>query len=352
MRRRRRTTGATTTCPSSTSRYDMLQTFELMQQGKINGYICQGFNPLASAPNKAKMNAACEAEVPGHHGSARDRDVASSGATTASTTTSIRRRSRPKCSACPRPALPRKMARWSIPRAGCSGTGRAPIRRAKRAATSRSWPSSSCACAPCTQKDGGAYPDPIVKLTWPYAQSARARRPKSSPKEYSGKALKDLADPKDPTKIMRKAGEQLGGIRRTARRRQHRVRLLDLLRRLGPQPATSWRGATTPIRPASARRSTGRGRGRPIAASSTTARPAIRAASHGIRRASSSAGTARLERRRRSGLQGRRGSGRRHGPVHHESGRRGAILRPRRHGRRPVPRALRAVRDAAAATTP
>src|SRR5262249_36606518 len=37
--------------------YDMLQSFELMSQGKMNGFICQGFNPLAAAPNKAKMNA-------------------------------------------------------------------------------------------------------------------------------------------------------------------------------------------------------------------------------------------------------------------------------------------------------
>src|SRR5205807_245578 len=35
--------------------YDMLQTFELMSQGKMNGFICQGFNPLAAAPNKTKM---------------------------------------------------------------------------------------------------------------------------------------------------------------------------------------------------------------------------------------------------------------------------------------------------------
>ncbi len=38
--------------------YDMLQAFELMHQGKMNGYICQGFNPLAAAPNKAKLNEA------------------------------------------------------------------------------------------------------------------------------------------------------------------------------------------------------------------------------------------------------------------------------------------------------
>src|SRR5690606_15050399 len=35
--------------------YDMLQAYEMMDQGKMTGYICQGFNPLAAAPNKAKM---------------------------------------------------------------------------------------------------------------------------------------------------------------------------------------------------------------------------------------------------------------------------------------------------------
>jgi formate dehydrogenase major subunit len=34
--------------------YDMLQTFELMNQGKVNGYLCQGFNILASAPTSRR----------------------------------------------------------------------------------------------------------------------------------------------------------------------------------------------------------------------------------------------------------------------------------------------------------
>jgi len=39
--------------------YDMLQVYELMHQGKINGYLAQGFNPLCNAaPNKAKITAA------------------------------------------------------------------------------------------------------------------------------------------------------------------------------------------------------------------------------------------------------------------------------------------------------
>lgn len=35
--------------------YDALQYFEMMSQGKVNGYICQGFNPVASFPNKNKV---------------------------------------------------------------------------------------------------------------------------------------------------------------------------------------------------------------------------------------------------------------------------------------------------------
>ena len=35
--------------------YDILQAFELMNQGKLNGYICQGFNPVGSFPDKKKI---------------------------------------------------------------------------------------------------------------------------------------------------------------------------------------------------------------------------------------------------------------------------------------------------------
>src|SRR5262249_61776051 len=38
--------------------YDVLRAFELMFQGKMNGYICQGFNPLLSFPNRKKLTAA------------------------------------------------------------------------------------------------------------------------------------------------------------------------------------------------------------------------------------------------------------------------------------------------------
>ena len=44
--------------PKNDKTYDILAAFELMHQGKINGYFCQGFNPLASVPDKAKLTTA------------------------------------------------------------------------------------------------------------------------------------------------------------------------------------------------------------------------------------------------------------------------------------------------------
>ena len=37
--------------------YDVLRAFDMMHQGKMNGYLCQGFNPLQSFPNKQKITA-------------------------------------------------------------------------------------------------------------------------------------------------------------------------------------------------------------------------------------------------------------------------------------------------------
>src|SRR5262249_13805385 len=35
--------------------YDVLRAFDLMKNGKMNVYFCQGFNPLQAFPNKAKL---------------------------------------------------------------------------------------------------------------------------------------------------------------------------------------------------------------------------------------------------------------------------------------------------------
>jgi len=57
MRPLRRTNWAYDYLPKLDKLYDMLvQVYELMHQGKINGYLAQGFNPLAAAPKQGQAH--------------------------------------------------------------------------------------------------------------------------------------------------------------------------------------------------------------------------------------------------------------------------------------------------------
>jgi formate dehydrogenase major subunit len=44
--------------PKRDGAYDIMAMFERMHQGKMNGFVCMGFNPLAAMPNKKKMSQA------------------------------------------------------------------------------------------------------------------------------------------------------------------------------------------------------------------------------------------------------------------------------------------------------
>ena len=44
--------------PKSDRNYDVLTYLDLMYQGKVNGYIVQGFNPIAAFPDSNKVQAA------------------------------------------------------------------------------------------------------------------------------------------------------------------------------------------------------------------------------------------------------------------------------------------------------
>ena len=191
--------------------YDMLQTYELMDQGKVNGYICQGFNPLASAPNKAKMDA-CLAKLKflvimdplatetsefwrnfGEH----------NNVDTAKIQTEVFRLPT-TCFAEEDGALVNsgRVLQWHWKGANAPGEA---ITDAEIMA------GLFLRLRAMYQKDGGAYPDPIVKLSWPYLHADNPS-PEELAKEYNGKALTDLVDPKDATKVTRKAGEQLAGF--------------------------------------------------------------------------------------------------------------------------------------------
>jgi formate dehydrogenase major subunit len=61
------------------------------------------------------------------------------------------------------------------------------------------------------KKDGGAFPDPILNVSWSYSNPAVPDLGEVL-KEMNGKALADVHDEKDPTKVLRTAGQQVDGF--------------------------------------------------------------------------------------------------------------------------------------------
>jgi formate dehydrogenase major subunit len=191
--------------------YDMLQAFELMHQGKINGYICQGFNPLAAAPNKGKLNAALAklkflvimdplatetSEFWRNFGEHNEVDPAQIKTEVFRLPTS--------CFAEEEGSLTNssRWLQWHWKGAEPPGEARSDIDIMSGLFTR---------IRALYQAEGGAQPDPILRLSWPYMHPDTPT-PTELAREYSGKALKDLADPKDATKVTRKAGEQLAAF--------------------------------------------------------------------------------------------------------------------------------------------
>jgi formate dehydrogenase major subunit len=191
--------------------YDMLQTFELMNQGQMNGYICQGFNPLAAAPNKAKMNAALAklkflvimdplvtetSEFWRNAGEHNDVDPAKIATEVFRLPT--------QCFAEEDGALVNssRWLQWHWKGAEPPGDARTDLQIMGELYTR---------LRALYKTEGGAFPDPIVNLSWPYAVPT-SPSPDELAREYCGKALKDLTDPKTPTLVTRKAGEQLAGF--------------------------------------------------------------------------------------------------------------------------------------------
>jgi formate dehydrogenase major subunit len=191
--------------------YDVLQAFELMNQGKLNGYLCQGFNPVGSFPNKKKIIAGLSklkflvtidplnTETSefwrnfGEHNDVKSADIQTTVFRLPST-----------CFAEEDGSLTNsgRWLQWHWMGAPPPGEAKGDIEiiadlfnRIRTAYV----------------KEGGAFPDPIVKLTWPY-KIPHSPSAEEMAMEYNGKALTDLADPKDATKVMVKAGEQLSGF--------------------------------------------------------------------------------------------------------------------------------------------
>ncbi len=61
------------------------------------------------------------------------------------------------------------------------------------------------------RKEGGQLPEAVLNVSWPYSNPVNPDLSEVL-KEMSGKALADIKDPKDPTKTLKTAGQQLDGF--------------------------------------------------------------------------------------------------------------------------------------------
>jgi len=197
--------------PKLDKTHDILQVFENMNNGKVNGYICQGFNPLASAPCKIKVSGALAklkylvtidplatetSEFWQNHGEFNDVDPAK-------IQTEVFRLPS-TCFAEEDGSLVNsgRWLQWHWKAAEPPGDAKG---------DQEIIAGIFLKLRDMYKKDGGAFPDPILNLTWKHRQP-NAPSPEELAKEFSGRALKDVTDPKDATKVLVKAGEQLNGF--------------------------------------------------------------------------------------------------------------------------------------------
>ena len=191
--------------------YDILQVFENMNQGKVNGYVCQGFNPLASAPCKVKVAGSLAklkflviidplatetSEFWQNHGEYNDVEpdkIQTEVFRLPSTCFAEEDGSLVSSS---------RVLQWHWKAAEPPGDAKS---------DAEILAGIFLRLRDLYKTEGGAFPDPVLNLTWKHRQP-ESPSPEELAKEFSGKALQDVTDPKDRTKVLVKGGEQLNGF--------------------------------------------------------------------------------------------------------------------------------------------
>ncbi|QDZ27884.1 formate dehydrogenase-N subunit alpha [Noviherbaspirillum sp. UKPF54] len=191
--------------------YDILQVVEMMNQGKVNGFIVQGFNPLASFPDANKVAesfsklkymvvidpiATETSTFWQNQGEAHDVDPAKIG------TEVFRLPS--TCFAEEDGAIVNsaRWLQWHWKGADAPGEAKGDTEIIGELFV---------ALRELYRKEGGKAAEPILNVAWNYADPT-APSPEELAKEMNGRALADIPDPKDATKFLAKKGEQLPGF--------------------------------------------------------------------------------------------------------------------------------------------
>ena len=203
--------------PKRDGAYDILAMFERMNQGRMNGFICQGFNPLAAVPNKKKLSAGLAklkflvvmdpletetGEFWKNFGPLNDVDPAKIATEVFRLPTS--------CFAEETGTFTNSSRVISWKEKAVDPPGES---KPDSEIVSRLFVKLRAMYA----KDGGTLPEPIAALSWPYL-NAEAPAPAEVLREINGRALTDVLAPPDPKApdapraVLVRAGEQLPGF--------------------------------------------------------------------------------------------------------------------------------------------
>ena len=188
--------------------YDVLRAFELMHQGKMNGYFCQGFNPLLSFPNRKKITEALSklkflvimdpldtetGRFWENHGQYNDVDP-----------------SKIQTEVIQLPSTCFAEDTGSLTNSGRQlhwhWAGGTPPGEAK----SDAWIMAQLyqRLKALYEKEGGPVPEPIVNLDWRYKDPGEPT-PDELAKEMNGYVVEDVPDPNDPSKLILQKGKQV-----------------------------------------------------------------------------------------------------------------------------------------------
>lgn len=188
--------------------YDTLHLTELMQQGKMNGLIVQGFNAMGSFPDSNRVVEAFSklkymvvidpiatetASFWQNHGENHDVD-------SSKIQTEVFRL--PSTCFAEEEGSTVNSGRWIQ----WHYKGAEPPAEAKP--DPEILAELFLTLRDMYKTEGGQVAEPILNLSWPYADPM-SPHPVELAKEMNGRALADVLDPKDPTKVLVKKGEQV-----------------------------------------------------------------------------------------------------------------------------------------------
>ena len=197
--------------PKLDKTYDILQVVELMNEGKMNGYICQGFNIIASVPDKAKVIrglsklkwlaimdplATETSEFWHNYGPFNDVDPKEIQTEVFRLPTSCFAEEYGSVVSSSR------VLQWHWKGAEPPGEARSDLDIMAGIFTRM---------RDMYRTSGGAFPDPIQNLTWRY-DDPESPRPDELAREYNGYAVSEVTDATNPRRVIAKPGQQLSSF--------------------------------------------------------------------------------------------------------------------------------------------